>query len=59
MKRDGSLTSGEWPKQADKAGALVTKHRVHHGSYGLLVIFAITMMCCWGWLFYLLYGTLR
>jgi len=59
MKRDGYLTSGEWPNQVNKIGAQVTKHRVHHGSYGLLVIVAIAMMGCWGWLFYLLYGTLR
>ena len=52
MKRDGYLTSGEWPERVSKSGA-------HHGPYGLLLVFGITMMCCWGWLFYLLCGALR
>jgi hypothetical protein len=59
MKRDGCLTSGEWPNQVNKAGALATQHRVQQGLYGPLVMLAIAMMCCWGWLFYLLYGALR
>jgi hypothetical protein len=60
MKRDGFLTSGEWPNQVNKTGVLLlTKHRVHHGPYGFLVLFAMAIMCCWGWLFYLLYGALR
>jgi hypothetical protein len=59
MTSDGYLTSGEWPDRDNKTGALVIKHRVHHGSYGLPIVFAISMMICWAWLFYLLYGTLR